>query len=157
MDMYTMRWRRALCRRRGAAMFETAVVLSVFLMLVLGFLDLGVATFRYHLVSQAARHGARQAIVHGSMAPAAMGTWGPTAVAASANATGVPLVDAVKPYLIGFDLSQTQVNATWLDGSNDPGLRVQVVITTSYRPVVPFVLGTTPMNLRGASTLTIAH
>ncbi len=52
-------------RRRGAAVLETALVLPAFLIITLGTLDLGVGVFRYHVLAQVARHGARQAIVHG--------------------------------------------------------------------------------------------
>ena len=59
-------------------MVETAIVLSVYLMLILGTFDLGTATYRYNTLSQAARQGARQAIVHGSLASPAMTVWGPS-------------------------------------------------------------------------------
>ena len=62
--------------RRGATAIELAIVLTLFLTLVFGMLDLGIAVFRYHIVCEAARQGARQAIVHGKLSDK-LGTWGP--------------------------------------------------------------------------------
>ena len=140
--------------RCGATLFESAMVLLVFFLLVLGMLDLGVMVFRYNLASQAARHGARQAIVHGSQAPTAMGSWGPSTIDTTANTTSVPLVNAVKGYMIGFDLTNTTVRGQWLDGGNDPNQRVRVTISTTYRPATLFIPS---VSLTAASTLPIAH
>src|SRR5438552_607017 len=63
--------------RRGITLVETAIVLNVFLLLILGTLDLGIATYRYNTLSQAARNGARQAAVHGALAAPALAAWGP--------------------------------------------------------------------------------
>lgn len=152
-----MRLRPAVPKRHGTTLVESSIVLLVFLTFVFGMLDLGLATFRTHLLSQAARHGARQAIVHGSMSPSTFGIWGPTAVTGSGSSTGVPLVDAVKPYLIGFDLNQTQISAQWLDGGNDPGQRVQVTVTTVYQPMITFLFGQQSWTLRSVSIMPIAH
>jgi hypothetical protein len=138
-------------------MAESAIVLSVFLTLVLGMLDLGMATLRYNLASQAARHGVRQAAVHGQLAPAVMGTWGPATIDAAASSSGIPLVAAVQPYLVGFDLDQTRVRAEWLDKSTAMGKRVRVTITTPYKPILTYLFGTQTYTLRGASTMPIAH
>src|SRR5438093_3909775 len=106
-----MRLQRQRTIRCGVSLVEGAIVFSVFLTLVLGMLDLGIGIFRYHLVSDAARHGARQAIVHGKLGPPQMAQWGPTTIDVPASTTGVPLVDAIKPFLVGFDLSKTQIKA----------------------------------------------
>jgi Flp pilus assembly protein TadG len=153
-----MRLRSKRAVRRGAALAETAVVLGTFLMLILGLLDMGVCALRYNAVSNAARQGARQASVHGSLALSSWqgGPWGPAAINASGNASGVPLVAAVQPYLFTCDLDQTTVQANWLDGSNEPGKRVRVTVTTVYSPMLTFFLNNS-VALTATSTLTIAH
>src|SRR3954466_11950835 len=67
-------------RRRGGVLVEAAITTSVFLTLVVGMIDLGIYVFRTHVITQAARQGARTAIVHGSLAPSGWngGPWGPT-------------------------------------------------------------------------------
>lgn len=50
-------------RSRGQALVEFAVVVPVFVLLLLGITDLGRAVYAYHTLNNAAREGARQAIV----------------------------------------------------------------------------------------------
>lgn len=52
--------------RRGAAVVEMAIVLPVFMMIVLGIVEFGRAMMVGQLLTNGARHGARQAIVEGS-------------------------------------------------------------------------------------------
>jgi Flp pilus assembly protein TadG len=155
-----MQLRHARRNRRGAALVETAVVLSVFLGLVFGMLDLGLAVFRRHIICEAARQGARIAAVHGYLAPTngyAMNAWGPIPQDASSNngalaqflytnATGTPypsysvqadnssddLANSIRPYLPGLDPSTVTINIQWLDGNNDLGNRVMVTVSTNY-------------------------
>src|SRR3954454_7531896 len=90
--------RRGRRGRRGATMLEAAIVLPVFVLLVFSMIDLGLGVFHYNMLSQAARHGVRQAIVHGKFAPPSWngGPWGTATINTTADATGVPIVDAVK-------------------------------------------------------------
>ncbi len=143
--------------RPGAAIIEAAVIVMVFLTLVLGMLDLGIALFRYHIVSEAARQGARQAIVHGNLAPPQMAEWGPAAINTTASANGIPLVDVIRPSLVGFDLTKTRINAEWLDGDTEPESRVQVTVSVPYRPIMTFIFGNPTYNLSASSTMRISH
>lgn len=52
--------------RRGAAVVETAVVLPVFILVVLGMIEVGRAIMVAQLVENAAREAARSAIISGS-------------------------------------------------------------------------------------------
>lgn len=52
--------------RRGAAMVEMALVLPLFLMLILGIIEFGRAMMVANLVTNAAREGARMAVLDGS-------------------------------------------------------------------------------------------
>ena len=55
-------------RRRGATLLEAAIIIPVFLLFVLGTVDVGLAVLRYNILSQGARQGARTAMVHGENA-----------------------------------------------------------------------------------------
>lgn len=136
-------------------MLETALVLTTFLILAAGTLDLGVGVFRYHVLAQVARHGARQAVVHGEMADV-LGEWGPGSIDVPATANGIPIVQAIQPMMVSFDLDQTRVLVDWLDGTNEVGHRVQVTVTTPYTPILTFVLGG-QRTLSATSTMRIAH
>jgi hypothetical protein len=146
-------------------MVEAVLIILVFLFFVLGMIDLGVGVLRQNIISQAARHGARKAMVHGELAKGPPGSgwapWGPATIGdpdgVPASTTGIPLVDQVRPMLVGCDLDQTRVKAEWLDGSNALEKRVRVSITSPYRPMVTFLLGSPTFTLRAASTMPIAH
>ncbi len=147
--------RRRPRNRRGAAAIETAIVLMVFLTLVLGMLDLGLGVLRYHLLAQAARQGARQAIVHGDLANR-LGTWGPAAYSGQAS-DDHPMTIAVRPSLTTFELSDVTVKADWLDGDNELEDRVRVTASAPYRPIMTFIFGNPSITLEGSSTMLIAH
>lgn len=150
---------KAKTRRAGTSVVEAAIVATVFFVLVFGMLDLGLGLFRQSLISQAARQGARQAAVHGRLAPAGWngGAWGPTTIDVPATANGIPLVAAVQPFLVGFDLDQTRVKAEWIDGANDVEDRVRVTVTTTYQPMFAFIFGGQGIPLSASSTMPIAH
>lgn len=157
--------------RCGGAAVEAAVVLPVFLLIVLGAIDLGAAVFRYNTLSQAARQGARQAMVHGELAPAGWngGPWAGTAddpaggkmidVRLDSPATPVEqaAADAVRPMLVNCPPDQTWVRVTWPAGTNKIGDSVRVRITTTYTPMTSYIVGGTPIALSAASTMPIAH
>lgn len=123
--------------RRGAAVVELAIVLFVFLILVLGMIDLGLAVFRQQLLSEASRQGIRQAIVHGSLAPSGLpggGPWGSETVDVLASSSDHPIVDYIKPFLIGIDLDQTRIKVEWPEGSNEVQKPVRVTVSTTHQP-----------------------
>ena len=145
--------------RTGAATLEAAIVIPVFLLLVLGTIDLGVGVFRHNTLSQAARQGARQAIVHGKLAPAGWngGPWGPTTIDVPSTATGMPVVDSVKPTLVGCPPADTRVRVEWPDGGNAVGDRVRVTVTSKYQPMITWIFGGGTISLSATSTMPIAH
>lgn len=143
-------------KRSGATMVETAIVLSVFLLLIIGTLDLGLATYRFNTISQAARQGARQAMVHGSFAPPAMATWGPATYAGTAG-DGSVYAQAVSPMLVGFTLNNVTIKFEWLDGGTAVQQRVRCTLTTTYRPILTGVFSSSTYTSTAASTMPIAH
>ena len=157
--------RRAI--RSGAAMVEAAIVLPVFLLIVLGTIDLGMAVFRYNTLSQAARHGARQAVVHGELArpafnggswmPSPAGTAPPKVGPLAMTDTSSPVAQAVKPMLVGCPEGATTVTVEWPDRDDKVGDRVQVTVTSTYQPMVTWIFGGTTLSLRASSTMFIAH
>jgi hypothetical protein len=131
------------------------LILLIFFTLVLGMLDLAWGVFRYHMIGEAARQGARQAIVHGSMADRLL-PWGPADYAGTAE-DGSPLAKAVESSLHGLELSEVTIQAQWIDGGNDPEQRVRVTVSAPYRPIMTFIFGNPAIPLQAASTMAIAH
>lgn len=146
-------------RRRGAQAVEAAIVLTLFVTLVLGMIDLGMGVLRYNTVSQAARIVVRRAIVHGSLATAAFGgSWGPTTYTGKGS-DGDAIMTELKRVnaFMGLDPSQVTVTIQWLDATNDPESqqnRVQATVTTSYQPMTTLFL---VFNVSASSTMPVAH
>jgi Flp pilus assembly protein TadG len=149
-------------KRRAAAMLSTAVVLTLFLTLVFGMIELALAVFNQHVVTQAARQLARKAIVHGQMAPPKLTAWSPGTLGGSGTAYSVAATDsgevatALQPYLAGLDLRRTSLSLEWLDGNNELESRVRAQVTTTHQPFLTFIFRT-GWTLRGESTMQIAH
>jgi Flp pilus assembly protein TadG len=163
-------------RRRGAALVEAAITLSLFLTLVFGMLDLGIALFRKHVTSEAARQGARNAIVHGYLAPngSSLNAWGPTpsyypaltsqslysastSYTVQADNPSDDLAGTIRPYLAGLDPSTVTIRARWPDGDNALGNRVTVSVTVPYQHLVPFIFGESTITIGASCTMTVVH
>jgi len=142
--------------RRGAVAFEGAVVIGVFLVILYGMLDLGLAVLQQNTLSEEARRLARAAIVHGSKASPKSTTWGPGTISGSASGSS-EAAGVVSPVLIAMDPSSVQFTLEWLDGDNQPDQRVRATLTYKHVPMIPFILGTAPLNLSATSTMRVAH
>jgi hypothetical protein len=144
-------------------MVETAITLSIVIVLVFGMLDLGLWVFRYHILAQASRQMARQAIVHGALADR-LGAWGPDTVTGT-MATGEgtdpasQMRQAGASWLIGLRPEDVNFTMEWIDGGNDPqdGHRVRVTLSTPFRPIMTFIFGNPSFDLSARSTMLIAH
>jgi hypothetical protein len=153
-------------RRSGAITLETALVLVALIFLILGMMDLGFAVLRYHMFSNAARHVARQAIVHGELAEE-LGAWGPETLEGTAGSDAGPdaqdpwsqICRATRSMLVGINPNDVQVRVAWIDGGNDPeiGHRVQVTLTSVYPTWATRALGVQPLTISATSTMDIAH
>src|SRR5438067_2223593 len=101
-------------------------------------LDLAIVLFHKHVASEAARQGARNAIVHGYLAPngSTMNAWGPTpsyypaltsrslyssstAYTVQADDPSDELAGTIRPYVVGLDPSTVTIQIEWPDGNND--------------------------------------
>jgi len=141
-------------RRGGAVTVELAVVLNVYLLLILGTFDFGIATYRFNAISQAARQGARQAIVHGQLAPPAMAAWGPATYNGTAS-DGSVYAQAVTPMLAGFTLNDVTIRVEWIDGGNAVQQRVRFTVSTTQQPILTSVFSSSLQS--ASSTMPIAH
>ena len=108
-------------RRRGSALVESALVATVFLLLLVGIMEFGRLGFAYNSVSFAAQRAARFAAVRGSGS-------GHAAVAAD-------IESAAKDYAGALDSSQLVVATTWLP-NNNPGSTVEVKVTYTFSTVL---------------------
>jgi len=107
----------------GAAMAEFALAASVFITMLLGILEFGLATWQRNSVVSDAREGARYAIVHGS------------------ESGRLATTDSVANYVkskTSLDNS-IQVVTTWDDAGEVPGTRVSVKVKHAVPRRGPFI------------------
>ena len=148
--------------RHGTTLVATVISLLAFILVVLGMLDLGIGVMRSNTVSEAARIGARMAIVHGSKAPTAAGFGGPwdganDAVAIKARIAPLLNAEGVATDSIIVTVAHTDGPDTGTTTTNDPGDLVTVTVTAPYRPVLSIFFGSSTQTLTGRSRMAIAH
>jgi Flp pilus assembly protein TadG len=133
--------------RRGTSVTELAVVLPIVLVFVFGAIDFAQVMFAYSTVSEAARAGARYAIVHGaaSSLPA-----GPTANDANVQAVA-------RFYAFGLNSSNVTVTSTWSLSTNAVGSPVNVTASYPCQLSVGRLVGMSTITVKGSSTMMVAH
>jgi len=140
-------------RSRGQALVEFAFVAPMFFLLLFAIIDFGRYVYYVQILNNAAREGARYAIVHGSKGLPHTGP-GPND----------PTITAVvRNYAVGVIGSGTYViGSTWnkengpMDGTgtNARGQRVRVSVTYDFHSLIPIV-PIPPITITGESTLVI--
>jgi hypothetical protein len=121
-------------RSEGQSLVEFALVLPLFLLLVMGIADLGLAVFSYNSITNAAREGARLAIVNQDMPKI-------TARATSQSAIArAPTID-VKFYQAAADGTPDTTKTCPFGTSSYISVGCLAVVTFqgSYRPITPII------------------
>jgi Flp pilus assembly protein TadG len=147
--------RQRFCRD-GAAILECAIALPVMLLALFALLDLGLAATRYNALAEAARQIARQAILHGSLAPAEVGGWGPTQFVGTA-ADSSDIVQTIHGRLPTMPEHLVNVQVTWPDHDNSARDRVQVQVTYQHHPLVPGLTAWGSIDLQSVATMRIVN
>lgn len=142
--------------RAGATVLECAFVLPIVLLMLFALLDLGIAAVRYNALADASRRIAREAIIHGSLAPAETGTWGPAEFVGTA-ADGSQIVSSVQGVLPTMAANRVSVRVSWPDGDNSPRDRVEVELTYQHEPLIPALFAWGTLDLRSATTMQIVN
>jgi TadE-like protein len=137
-------------------MLECAIALPIMLLALFAILDLGLAATRYNALAEAARQIARQAILHGSLAPVEVGSWGPAQFVGTA-ADGSTIVQTVHGRLPTMPANLVNIQVTWPDNDNSPRDRVQVQVTFQHHPLVPGLTTWGPIDLRSVATMRIVN
>ncbi len=141
-------------RRNAVSTVEATIVLVVFLMLVLGMIELGICVFRYNLVAAAAREGARRGIVCGEYSAS---PWGPTAIGPVNGNDASPLAQVVMAMLAGVDPLTVTIQAQWLDGDNEVDHRLQVTVTIVQPLALSSLFGIDSLTVSSQTTMQITH
>lgn len=137
---------------RGNSMVEFALAATALIFFVFGILEFGRALFTYHTVSNAARQGARWAMVRG------------------ANCSVLPDCDAstniqtfVQSQIVAvMNASSVTASVSWPGnstcpaGSNARGCPVSVTVTYPFSFSLPFI-SSQVLNISSTSQMTIAN
>jgi Flp pilus assembly protein TadG len=154
---------RGVCGDEGATLVEFALSCSVLVMMLFGIVEVSLAVYSYDFVSEAARDGARYAIVRGT------------------RCTGMPDCNATSDQIQthvrslnypAIDTSNLTVTATWYQAATAPpnmtwstctatpcnveGNAVKVVVQYPFQLSIPFWPGAT-INLSNSSQMVIAQ
>lgn len=116
--------RRRNRRERGGTMVETALVLSVLMMVLIGTIEFGRAIWTYNTVAYATRQGLRYAMVRGTANPA----------------TDAQIKDIIAANAVGLSKDNLAVTTSWLP-NRQRGATVEVRVQYPFRFAVSPVLG----------------
>jgi Flp pilus assembly protein TadG len=133
-----MSLRQRYSKERGQVLAETAVAMLAFAMFLFGVMQFGFLLYSYDTICNAAREGARYAMVHGSKS--------------SSPATTTSVQSVVQGQAIG--LGTVTVSTTWTP-NNHPGSVVQVQVTYAAPLTVPLV--STTVSLSATSQMVISY
>jgi hypothetical protein len=164
-------------RSIGQAMVEFALIAPIFFLILFSIIDFGRAVYYIQALNNAAREGARYAIVHGGNSLTPSGPM-PPEIPIKPNPydpNGTYVIKAVKDYAIGvIDASPADfvVAVSWCsqatvpdcpddavaptgNGTNDRGDTVVVDVTYTFRPFISGIVPLPTFTLTGGSTLVI--
>ena len=142
--MKAFRRSRRRSSERGQALVEFALVGIIFFMFLFGLMEGTRAVWQYNTVAHAAREGTRYAIVHGSESSDPSGP-----------ASTVDIQDAVLDAAPNLSSGDVTVDVDYVDGSNDPGDKVEVEVRFDFSPMFFSVMPS--LTMHSTSTMTIVH
>jgi hypothetical protein len=166
--------------RRGQALVEFALVVPLLLLLTFALVDFARGIFIYSVISNAAREGARYAIVHGNQGATPVGVT-PVILPDNPPQTGpgttdpngiINVVPKTRELAFGLDQSALAVGVCWGDGCSIPpdcstGTNtalgaipdVPVTVRTCYafQPITASFLRLGALRLSAEATLPVTH
>ena len=128
-------------RPRGLAVVELALGLMIFVMMLVGLLELGRGVWTFTTIEHAARQGARFAAVRGQLNPT----------------TNDAVRNAVRTAAVGLKANDVSVTTTWPNGV-DRGNPVVVQVSYPFRLVTGnLIVGQSTIQIRANSRMILAN
>lgn len=137
-------------RPRGQTLVEFAFVAPVFFFMIFAIIDFGRYVYYVQIINNAAREGARYAIVHGD------NSFQPT----GPGADDPKIESVVKNYAVGVigNSAVLDINSVWGTPpgtpSNHRGQKVTVTVAYDFHPIIPLV-PIPGITIKGESSLVI--
>jgi Flp pilus assembly protein TadG len=116
----------------GSSLIEMALSYSILFVLLFCIMEMCLAFYSQHMISEAARGGTRYAMVHGASCTTSTGS-SCTLTSAQINTYVSGLV---WPNIAGGTMS---ANTTYPNGNENVGSEVQVQVTYTFKVTMPFV------------------
>jgi hypothetical protein len=129
----------------GQALVESSIALGVFLVLLIGTIDLGRAVYQYNAVAQAAREIARVTSVHPG------GTLGASMETLATVASQRGLVPGLSVSSYGC----VDIAGTPIGGTCHPGSWVRVTVSSRFDPVLPLLVPLGPIDFTSSGSAAI--
>ena len=144
---------RRLANERGQSLVEFSMVIIVFLVILMGIVDFGMAIYKYNGVSQAAREIARVTSVHPCATPGAL------SCVPGGSAETAQVVNTQKNLVPGLFVDEIKcIDHTGADPigpcdfSEDS---VRVIVKAPYQPITPLLGLTGTWTMEGSSSAQI--
>jgi Flp pilus assembly protein TadG len=136
----------------GQAIVETALMLPILIILLVGIFDLGRAVWLSNTLASAVREGSRYGVVHGAQSGSPTG---PGSATYTPPDTDTAITAAVQRYAIG--VPNMTVRATWPDGNANRGSRIVVSASFPFTPIISqaFIGDALRVTMNSSSTLVI--
>jgi Flp pilus assembly protein TadG len=152
------------CGERGQSIVETVICMLILLTVLFGIIQGALAVYSYHFIAEAAREGARYAMVRGSACTGFTAACPASAAQIQSYITGLgfPGIDTragamTVTVTCGPNGSNPSPPAgTCSSGNNDPGNLVLVAITYRFPLAVPFLPSTT-ITMKSSSQMTFSQ
>jgi hypothetical protein len=141
-------------RSRGQALVEFALVFPIFLLILFSIIDFGRYVYYVQILNNAAREGARYAIVHGSIGIPSSGP--PPLGFTSSDPMANNVKAVVRRHAVGVvgSTAVLRIYADYPDFYNRRGDRVTVSVEYDFDSIIPIV-PLPPITITGESTLVI--
>ena len=141
--------------RRGQALVEFALVAPIFLLLTFSIVDFGWYVYTVQTLNEAAREGARYAIVHGSTSLCPSGPM-PGGAPNWCDPSGLKIEAVVEGSAVGIPASSISFSTLRWTPDNGRGSVFSLVVQATHQPLIPLV-PLPPITIEGASSLVVQH
>jgi len=136
--------------RSGATMIEFSLVFLVFLVLVVGLMEVGRAVWTYTTIAHATRRGVRYAAMHGSNNPVLDGS--------DNDVTDAEIANRVKANVIGMDTTKIVVSPPVWTPDRSRGSVVELTVTYPFELVTgSFILSQQSLDLSSTTRMLVAN
>ncbi len=153
-------WLRRALGQQGTAMVEMAFASVILLTMLFGVMEMCLALYTYHFISEAAREGTRYAIVRGSSCanpPMTPCPASPDDIQSYVETLGFPGIDPAA-MTVSTTYSAYPAGGVCAPSAscNNPGNQVQVTVNYQYPLSIPFIPSST-LNMSSTSQMVISQ